>query len=260
MGKAVYQISGTGYGNLDYCKSMGFMDACMNGHGMDHVSQDFVNQCKSRGMTPIYFGGNDSHPTCEGQDVNVCYQGLANMGHQCAGGESTSAGEMMAAQQHITFINAGGEGITPNQDSFGNLGFQVVKGGKGVISYIESYNFPATLVYNDCINAMVHAANVGCLEVGIMIGGWMPVESAIYIQLARDFENRGHKFGGFHLWWGIGTDMAATIQKWAQPIHDFQAIWPPDMRDLKTRIAGGAGGETPVAVDNTPEWMSLLFS
>jgi len=223
---------------------MGFMDACVNGHGTDHVSQDFVNQCKARGMSPIYFGGNDGTSTAGGGDPAQVYQMLANMGYDAAGGESTGAQEEIIAQEYIAFLNAGGEGLQPNQDSFGNLGF-TANGKYGVISYIESYNFPATFVHDDCLNAMIHAAKVGCREVGIMIGAWMPVQSDIYLQLASDFVSAGYRFGGFHLWWGIGTSMSATVQKWADAIKEMQVPWPADMRDLKTRLGGATPTPTP---------------
>jgi hypothetical protein len=234
--KYVYRISGTDYSGLANCKGAGFIDATYVSKGGAPGGVAFVNACKAVGMSPIANCGNDGVRCPAGADPATFYKNLADMGYQAAGGESCTVEDVTICQQHLTFINYGGEGLAPNQDSYGNLGFPP-SSAKGTISYIESYNAPDIFVRDDLFNAMKSARDKGrCPEVGIMIGGWMPVRSDIYIEVAKAYIKAGYKFAGFDLWWGIGTSMWGTVQKWLPAIKEMQAVFPPIDVQLKDRL------------------------
>jgi hypothetical protein len=257
----VYGCSGTNNDDLDYLKGWKMADAIVAGHGLDHVSQEFVNACNSAGVTPIYNGGNEESSTCGGPN-EACYANLAQMGYQSAGGESTAADEMMAAQQAITYYCLDGQYTDDDHDSFANHGFQVVKGGKGVIFYCESYNFngSASIANTSTLPAMVSAAIAGCVEVGIMIGAWMPDDPSFYAETALSFIDKGYKFSGFHLWGGADYTFETNIGKMQSCIESLQDSFPPDTRTLKQRLAG-ATPSTPVTPPPPPpveQWYSIL--
>lgn len=244
--KMVYGIAGESVSDIPGLKSAGMIDFHMVIHGgaAPTTNSWFVAQCNNNNVSPIMNNGNDGVSGCVGYDPNTYYKTVASLGWHAAGGESEPAVEWNAIMANLVGMDYGGEWNCCTDLS--NIWAHQMKGqkvsGKGMCAYLETY-VGVCGVYL-CPDAVVKAAkackDAGCKEVGIMIGGWMinhGYGAQYYIDLIRRIEKEaGVTVAGVVLWWGYGQNMNSIYSVNASIIKALQAIWPPDMRTLKTRF------------------------
>jgi hypothetical protein len=233
----VYQISGESIGDVEILLDNHIIDATVSCHGTGPCTQDKVNALLAAKISPICTGGNDYTSTCGNAANAQCYEVLANMGFQAAGGESTDRDEMIAAQQFICYETFGGCYGSPNIDPFVMANFEHVTGGKGVVAYLESY-CNSTLLEQQVINAICNAWDHYCEEAGVMIGTWMPKDATPYIEIANNVIASRGKFSGFSLWNGCGSSMSDTVNEWADVLATLQEQFPPTNVMLIDRLKG----------------------
>lgn len=271
-----YSVAGGSWSDLSALKAAGFIDAhfvsdtgSYNQGGLTGAS--FVAAANAAGMSPVLNNGNDGQPGWNGSEDY--YVTVKAMGFHAAGGESETAQEVLACMKYLPFMTYGGEyggcaGLS-NIWTHGSPG----PSGFGQLAYLESYCMPANLCASAVVEAMVKAHDVGCKEVGLMIGAWMTTSGGItsaqpYIDIIASFEKQtGAPCAGVCLWGGRAYSMNQNYVLGNNPgiIKGIQAVWPPNMTVLKDRLGGVSGNPTvtgtkkiSLGISTTKSWKDAM--
>lgn len=261
--KIAYEISGANYDGMAELKSKGFIDFAQVVHANAGPDVNFVNQCRFLGVTPIFQNGNDGIAGCSGNCDNY-YQNIANAGYESAGGESEPPSECAAIMGKLIFSTYGGE-YADCGANFSNIWAHGAPpaSGHGISACLETYIGVSRVAVcaNEIVDACVAAKQNGCFEVGILIGAWIAghpelgyTSAGPYINMIQRIEQRGVTVGKVGLWWGHGTAMRSNYYANGNNniMNGLMAVWPPDMRTMKQRKAGGPSPPGPTPPGPTP--------
>lgn len=250
----VYQVVAGSVGDWNLIKNNHFVDVGTGCHGYKEANLNIVGMCNQLGLTPMVISGNDGVSNAGGEDPNTVGAYLKSLGFQAVGGESTGENESRALQNHIVFETLGGSYAEGDLDPFGN--YRLGSGKQpNMVAYLEPYTNYNMYVQNT-INACIHAWDVGCKEVGVLVAqGKGSLQD--YINIANGVIAARGKFTGFCFWTGCIYNTSDIINNTIPIWQGLQSRFPPDTRTMDVRFKGGVA-PSPPPYDYSPIY-ELLF-